>query len=397
MKNLYCFVGPSGCGKTTITKALKDKYGYSDIESYSTRPTRFPGESGHIFVSSDEFHRLGDILAYTQYNGYEYGITGNLIESNDLYVVELSGVEDILNRYKGEKAIKVFGIDASADVLIERMEARGDSDEMIINRLAEDAEKFKSLGSISDVYLRSDWCSVDELCDTIHWHIDNFEHRAKREISLLNEFGEIVSGPKRYYSLKDAETALKIVYPNGIPVGWMLRDDTEMKRENYIKEIKRVHPSFKTSMIDVNMETSATSLDGYSVVEFKYNDKSYFYRSYHGDSWVEENNKSRPLSSAAMQLQNKIDNYYKETEKLEAELTREYQDGETDWASQLEVKIERFEKTICFLEEAMNMLLQQKNQDVRIDDVEALIRNATVTSEHTKNKNLNNFELERSI
>ncbi len=396
MKNIYCFVGPSGCGKTTITKALKDKYGYTDIESYTTRPPRFSGETGHVFVSPDEFHRLGDIYAYNQYNGYEYGITANLIESNDLYVVEPSGVEDILNRYKGEKGIKVFGIDASADVLIERMEARGDAAEMIINRLAEDAETFKYLRSISDVYLRSDWNSVDELCETIQWHIDNYEYWAKHEFSLINELGEVVSGPKRHYSLEDAENALKIVYPNGIPEGWALRDDTMMKRENFVKEIKKVKTSFKTSLISVNMENSGTSQDGYTIVDFKYKDKNYFYRSYHGDSWVEENIQSRPLSSAAKQLQYKIDFYYQETAKLEAELEQEYEDGETDWAAQLEVKIERFEKTICYLEEALNIVLQSKDKDGRMSDIEEIIRNATAVSERTRGAS-NDLESECSL
>ena len=53
-KGIYLIVGKSGSGKTTLVEALK-KYGYTSIESYTTRPKRFEGETGHTFITEEEF------------------------------------------------------------------------------------------------------------------------------------------------------------------------------------------------------------------------------------------------------------------------------------------------------------------------------------------------------
>ena len=39
-KNLYLIVGASGSGKTTVANALEEKYGYKQLQSYTTRPMR---------------------------------------------------------------------------------------------------------------------------------------------------------------------------------------------------------------------------------------------------------------------------------------------------------------------------------------------------------------------
>lgn len=66
LKNIYLIVGPSGSGKTTIANELKATYGYKAVESYTTRPPRYEGERGHIFVSDEEFDALGPIIERTQ-------------------------------------------------------------------------------------------------------------------------------------------------------------------------------------------------------------------------------------------------------------------------------------------------------------------------------------------
>lgn len=51
-KILIILLGESGAGKTTIAEYLK-KYGYINIPTYTTRPPRFKGEEGHIFINID--------------------------------------------------------------------------------------------------------------------------------------------------------------------------------------------------------------------------------------------------------------------------------------------------------------------------------------------------------
>lgn len=142
MKNIYLIVGPSGVGKTTLVEKLAKDYGYKTVESYTTRQPRYSGETGHIFVSDEEFDRLGEMVAYTQFNGYRYGVTAEIIDANDLYVIDPYGVQYMLDRYKGRKGVVVIGLVADRDELRARMRARGDSKEKVEERIQHDARAF---------------------------------------------------------------------------------------------------------------------------------------------------------------------------------------------------------------------------------------------------------------
>ena len=60
MNNIYLIVGCSGSGKTTIVNSLENKYGLKSIQSYTTRPKRSDDETGHIFISDEEYDKLED-------------------------------------------------------------------------------------------------------------------------------------------------------------------------------------------------------------------------------------------------------------------------------------------------------------------------------------------------
>lgn len=116
---LYCLVGPSGCGKTTIAEMLEAE-GYHSVQSYTTREPRYEGEEGHIFVSKDEFDKL-DLITKTTFSGAFYGVTRNLIEENDLFVVDPAGL-----RY------------------LKRILKRGDTKKEACTRLRHDKKAFKN-------------------------------------------------------------------------------------------------------------------------------------------------------------------------------------------------------------------------------------------------------------
>ena len=67
MKNCYLIVGQSGSGKTTIVNTLEEKYGLKSIQSYTTRPKRSENETGHTFISDEEYDKLENIVACTDY------------------------------------------------------------------------------------------------------------------------------------------------------------------------------------------------------------------------------------------------------------------------------------------------------------------------------------------
>lgn len=149
-RHLFLFVGKSASGKTTIANMLEDKYLFNQVQSYTTRTPRYDGETGHIFVTEDEFNNLKDIVSYTLYNGNQYGTTASLLDQNDIFVVDVPGVESLLQKYTTKRPICIIYFDTTVATRIRRMINRNDSDMAIISRLLQDEEDdwFKQLDKL---------------------------------------------------------------------------------------------------------------------------------------------------------------------------------------------------------------------------------------------------------
>ena len=139
-KPLFLFVGKSASGKTTIAELLEQKYGYKQVHSYTTRPPRYKGEIGHVFVTEEEFDNLGDMAAYTFYNNSHYGTTFKQLEACDIYVIDVPGVETLLQKDKITRPIIIIYFDTSVHTRISRMLERHDSDMQIVSRLLQDEQ-----------------------------------------------------------------------------------------------------------------------------------------------------------------------------------------------------------------------------------------------------------------
>lgn len=150
---LYLFVGKSASGKTTVANLLEKKHNLKQVNSYTTRPPRYEGEIGHIFVNDTEFDNLGELVAYTEYNGFRYGTTAEQLDQCQIYVVDVPGVKTLLERYKADRKIVILYFNTTICTRINRMIDRGDSDMSIISRLLQDEKE--------------DWS--DELNDVV-WH-----------------------------------------------------------------------------------------------------------------------------------------------------------------------------------------------------------------------------------
>lgn len=144
MKNankIVCLVGESGSGKTTLYELLREK-GYKVVDSFTTRPLRKPKESGHIFVTNRYFNSIRDqLVAYTKFHGYEYGVTKDQIDNSHFYIIDPDGV-DYLSRKIGRENFMVIYVYASEDRRFERLtEERGVED--ALSRVNHDREKFR--------------------------------------------------------------------------------------------------------------------------------------------------------------------------------------------------------------------------------------------------------------
>lgn len=137
-KPLFLFVGKSASGKTTVADMLS-KDGYSQVYSYTTRPQRHEGEIGHTFISDKEYDKLENIVASTLYNGYRYCTTLDQLQKEDIYVIDIPGVETLMENYdKLNRPVYVLYFDADVYTRIQRMLNRHDSDTQIVGRLFND-------------------------------------------------------------------------------------------------------------------------------------------------------------------------------------------------------------------------------------------------------------------
>lgn len=140
------------------------------IESYTTRPPRYEGETGHIFVSDKEYETMkNDMVAYTVFNGYKYWATNNQVEDADIYIIDPAGVEYFKKHYKGNKQVVTVELLAQKKVRYKRMRGRGDSWMQAKKRLMHDRAAFKDTDAMI----------------TINANIDNVNKVAKNLIQAV--------------------------------------------------------------------------------------------------------------------------------------------------------------------------------------------------------------------
>ena len=183
---LILFVGRSASGKTTIANMLEENHDFKQVQSYTTRPPRFEGEPGHIFVSKEDFPKEEDIVAYTMYNGYEYCATLEQVQEADIYVVDVDGVETILeNKDRIGRDIHIIYFDCNVAVRIGRMLERGSTDRQIIERLRFD-ESFDWVPALRELTRKFDLPGMWHI-----WHIHYIEAYNSLDAVYLQVIGKI--------------------------------------------------------------------------------------------------------------------------------------------------------------------------------------------------------------
>jgi len=152
---LFCLVGPSGCGKTSIANCLKMK-GLVSVESYTTRQPRYDGERGHTFITQEEFENLrADMISTTHFSGCDYGITPNLLNKSDIFVVDPAGIKELKEKYNG-RPIVVVALKCSDTLCLERMLERGDDKQEAKERVLHDSEAFRNYENMADFIVNAE-------------------------------------------------------------------------------------------------------------------------------------------------------------------------------------------------------------------------------------------------
>lgn len=172
---LYILSAPSGAGKTSLVKALLQQDADVVVSvSHTTRDMR-PGEQDGVdynFVTMDAFNALieqGQFLEYAEVFGNKYGtsqqwVRDQLEAGRDVILeIDWQGAEQV--RRLMPEAVTVFILPPSRAALRERLNARGQDSEAIIDgRMAEAISEMSHYPEYDYLLINDDFAqALDEL------------------------------------------------------------------------------------------------------------------------------------------------------------------------------------------------------------------------------------------
>jgi len=149
MTTVFIISAPSGSGKTTlVSRLLASVPGLMFSVSYTTRKPRGDEVDGHSyrFVSREDFEARiagGEFLEWAEVFGNYYGTHRGILEEaqaqgKDLVLdIDVQGARQLRSRIP--EAVSVFILAPSRQILEQRLRARGEDREDVIERRLRDA------------------------------------------------------------------------------------------------------------------------------------------------------------------------------------------------------------------------------------------------------------------
>lgn len=149
MTTVFIISAPSGSGKSTLVSRLLSRDPRLRFSvSYTTRRARGnekPGES-YVYITREEFQRRieeGEFLEYAEVFGNFYGTHREVLEQaraegKDLILdIDVKGARQLKERIP--EAVTIFILPPSRDILEQRLRARSEDSEAVIQRRLKDA------------------------------------------------------------------------------------------------------------------------------------------------------------------------------------------------------------------------------------------------------------------
>jgi guanylate kinase len=170
MTTVFIISAPSGSGKSTLTRQLIERVSALRFSvSYTTRAPRGVERDGHeyFFISREEFDRrvrAGEFLEHAEVFGHAYGTHASELDRAardgvDLVLdIDVQGARQLKERIAG--AVSIFVLAPSRQILEQRLRARSQDSEPVIERRLRDAA-----AEIRD-YKRYDYVLVNREVET---------------------------------------------------------------------------------------------------------------------------------------------------------------------------------------------------------------------------------------
>jgi guanylate kinase len=178
MTTVFIISAPSGSGKSTlVARLLASVPGLMFSVSYTTRPLRGQekdGESYH-FVTREDFEAMiarGEFLEWAQVFGNYYGTHQGILEAaraagRDLVLdIDVQGARQLKDRVP--EAVTIFVLAPSRKILEDRLRARGeDREDVIERRLREAAVEIQKYKDYDYVLINRELAESDAVLSAI--------------------------------------------------------------------------------------------------------------------------------------------------------------------------------------------------------------------------------------